>query len=149
MCSAYRAPDNGGVWPDGPVQAGTRVTVYCFDGYEEDYGDDVDQAAYTRPEEGTYRGSKGLEGRGRGPMGLEGRGRGTEEALVSAGRSVRDTGRRGGEVGGEGGGGSGRGRGRVGHPDVFALLRCVCVCVACMCVCVCVCVCVWFRHHRI
>ena len=39
MCSAYKPPENGGVWPDTPVQAGTRVTIYCFQGYEEDYDD--------------------------------------------------------------------------------------------------------------
>jgi hypothetical protein len=39
MCSAYKPPENGGVWPDTPVQAGTRVTIYCFEGYEEDYDD--------------------------------------------------------------------------------------------------------------
>ena len=41
MCSAYKPPENGGVWPDTPVQAGTRVTIYCFQGYEEDYDDDM------------------------------------------------------------------------------------------------------------
>ena len=39
MCSAYRPPAHGGVWPDSPVQAGTSVEVYCFEGYEEDYDD--------------------------------------------------------------------------------------------------------------
>ena len=37
MCNSYKAPANGGVWPDTPVQAGTRVEIYCFEGYEEDY----------------------------------------------------------------------------------------------------------------
>lgn len=37
MCSQYNPPEHGGVYPPTPVQAGTRVTIFCYEGWAEDY----------------------------------------------------------------------------------------------------------------
>jgi hypothetical protein len=114
MCSAYKPPENGGVWPDTPVQAGTRVTVYCFEGYEEDY-DDYWPFQKNLPRRDFDAGGKRFNKAATSAL------RGIARVRAAIDRLQRVA--RGG--GGAGGGalGSTKGRGRVRRPDMAALVR--------------------------
>jgi len=114
MCSAYEPPENAGVWPDTPVQAGTRVEIYCFEGYEEDYDD------YWPFQRNLPRAD------------FDGSGKRFSKAAIS---TLRGTAQVGAAIhrlqhvadaragGGTSTMGLSAGRGRIRHPDVAALVR--------------------------
>jgi hypothetical protein len=120
MCSAYTPPENGGVWPDEPVQAGTRVTIYCFEGYEEDY-DDYWPFQQNLPRAGFDSSGTRINKAQTSTL------KGLARARAAMARLLR---RAGGAPGSAGTGGSAgasavasAGLGRVRHPDMAALMR--------------------------
>jgi len=116
MCSAYKPPENGGVWPDTPVQAGTRVEIYCFEGYEEDY-DDYWPFQKNLPRRDFDAGGKRFDKAATST--LQGLVLARARAAVDQRQhAARGGGSRAGEVVG-----ISRGHGRVRRPDVTALVR--------------------------
>lgn len=121
MCSAYKPPENGGVWPDTPVQAGERVEVYCFEGYEEDY-DDYWPFQKTLPRRDFDAGGKRFDKAATSTL----RGIARVRAAIKRLQHVAQMRGASSALGGTAGDASiglTRGRGRVRHPDMAALFR--------------------------